>query len=312
LPDRTLKVVFMGSPEFALPTLDSLVSAPRFDVAQVVTQPDRPKGRGKRLAPTAVKAYSLRRGIPVATMTKQDYAAVVEDLRRVETDFVVVASFGIILRRDLLDLPAMGCVNLHASLLPRHRGMSPIQAAILAGDEATGCTTMLMDEGVDTGAILLAESVPVDSTDTAGTLERKLAALGGPLVIRTLEGLADGTVRPTPQDEREATRTQRIRKENGLIDWKRGAGEIERLVRAMQPWPTAHTMFSGKRLIVLGAAVLPDASGEPGVVLSAAPLVVAAGLGAIEIRRLKMEGKNETTAKSFVAGHKVERGFRFE
>ncbi len=301
----------MGSPEFALPALDRLSSTPRFLLEQVVTQPDRPKGRGKKLTPTAVRAYAVDRGIPVVTMTKQDYPAVVENLRRIEPDFIVVASFGIILKRDLLDLPVSGCVNLHASLLPRYRGMSPIQAAILAGDETTGCTTMLMDEGIDTGAILLADAIPIESRDTAGTLERKLAALGAPLIVDTLEGILDGAVRPSPQEEADASYTRRIRKEHGLIDWARSADEIERQVRAMLPWPTAYTAYSGKRLIVLEAGVIPDALGQAGVVLSASPLVVATGRGALEIRRIKVEGKNEMTAKSFLAGHPVESGGRF-
>jgi methionyl-tRNA formyltransferase len=306
-----VKIVFMGSPQFALPSLDRLVSTPRFLVERVVTQPDRPKGRGKKLTPTAVKAYAVDRGIPVVTMTKLDYPAVVDDLRRLEPDFVVVASFGIILRRDLLDLPVSGCVNLHASLLPTYRGMSPIQAAILAGDATTGCTTMLMDEGIDTGAVLLTDTIPVEPRDTAGTLESKLAALGAPLVVKTLEGLLDGSVRPNPQDEARATYTRRIRKEHGLIDWARSAEEIERQVRAMLPWPTAYTSYSGKRIIVLEAGVIAGALGQAGIVLSVSPLVVAAGRGALEIRRVKVEGKNEMTAKSFLAGHPVRSGGRF-
>ena len=162
MPEPTVKVIFMGSPEFAVSTLDAIVAAPDFRVVMTVTQPDRPKGRGKKLAPTPVKQYATERGIGVVTMTKTDYADVVRYLATLDPDFVVVASFGIILKRDLLDLPRYGCVNLHASLLPKYRGVSPIQAAILAGDERTGCTTMLMDDGVDTGATLLSEAIDID------------------------------------------------------------------------------------------------------------------------------------------------------
>lgn len=301
----------MGSPVFAVSTVDALVHAPEFDVVRIVTQPDRPKGRGQKLAPTPVKAYGLGRAVAVAAMTKQNYTDVVAEIRALEPDFVVVASFGIILKRDLLELPRHGCVNLHASLLPKYRGVSPIQAAILAGDTETGCTTMLMDEGIDTGAVLLAESVPIGATDTAGTLERKLAALGAPLVIKTLKGLLDGSVRPVAQDESGASYTRKIRKEHGAIDWSKGAVEIERRVRAMLPWPSAQTGFAGKRLIVLEAAVAHGAGGAPGTVLSTSPLIVATGDGGVEIRRIKVEGKREMEARAFLAGYRVKVGERF-
>jgi methionyl-tRNA formyltransferase len=301
----------MGSPVFAVSTVDALVHAPEFDVVLIVTQPDRPKGRGQKLAPTPVKAYGLGRAVAVAAMTKQNYTDVVAEIRALEPDFVVVASFGIILKRDLLELPRHGCVNLHASLLPKYRGVSPIQAAILAGDTETGCTTMLMDEGIDTGAVLLAESVPIGATDTAGTLERKLAALGAPLVIKTLKGLLDGSVRPVAQDESGASYTRKIRKEHGAIDWSKGAVEIERRVRAMLPWPSAQTGFAGKRLIVLEAAVAHGAGGAPGTVLSTSPLIVATGDGGVEIRRIKVEGKREMEARAFLAGYRVKVGERF-
>jgi methionyl-tRNA formyltransferase len=301
----------MGSPEFSVSTLDALVSAAWFEVIRVVTQPDRPKGRGQRVTPTPVKAYGVAQGIPVATMTKGNYAEVVSELRATAPDFVVVASFGIILKKDLLDLPGYGCVNLHASLLPKYRGVSPIQAAILAGDTETGCTTMLMDEGVDTGDMLLAERVAITPDDTAGTLERKLASVGGPLVVKTLSGILDGSVRPVPQDDAAASYTKKVRKEHGAIDWSKSAREIERRVRAMLPWPTAYTAFSGKRLIVLEAVVIPEISAEPGTVISTSPLVVASGHGGLELRRVKIEGRREMDAKSFLAGYRVRAGEKF-
>lgn len=310
MPERTVKVIFMGSPEFAVSALDALVSDPRFDVVQVVTQPDRPKGRGKKLAPTAVKAYATARGIPVVTMTRNDYVDVVRALSALEPDFAVVASFGIILKKDLLELPRHGCVNVHASLLPRYRGVSPIQAAILSGDEKTGCTTMLMDEGVDTGPVLLADSIDIEPHDTAGTLGRKLAALGSVLLVRTLDGIIDGSIRPVGQDESLASYTRKVRKEHGAIDWTKDAAAIERQIRAMSPWPSAYTAFSGKRLIILEAAVTPNTGDEPGVVVSSSPLVVATGEGGLELRRVKIEGKNEMTAAAFLAGYRVKPGGR--
>jgi methionyl-tRNA formyltransferase len=312
LPEPTVKVIFMGSPEFAVSTLDAIVAAPDFRVVMAVTQPDRPKGRGKKLAPTPVKAYATERGIDVVTMTKTDYAEVVRYLATLDPDFVVVASFGIILKRDLLDLPRYGCVNLHASLLPKYRGVSPIQAAILAGDDRTGCTTMLMDEGVDTGATLLSETIDIDPEDTAGTLERRLAALGGPLVVRTLEGIRDGTVHPVRQDESLASYARKIKKEAGAIDWSKSADAIARHVRAMSPWPSAYTSFSGRRLIILEAAAVTGASAEPGVIVSINPLVVAATDGGLEVHRLKIEGKKEIDAKAFVAGYRARPGDRFQ
>jgi methionyl-tRNA formyltransferase len=312
LAEHVSTIVFMGSPEFAVTTLDALRRAAGFEVVRVVTQPDRPKGRGQRLAPTPVKAYAIEHGLPVGTMTKADYAEVVAGLRALDPDFVVVASFGIILKKDLLELPRRGCVNLHASLLPKYRGVSPIQAAILAGDAETGCTTMLMDEGIDTGAMLLSTRVPVDPVDTAATLERKLAAAGGPLVIKTLAGILNGSVKPAAQDDARATYTKKVRKEHGAIDWTKSAAAIERQVRAMLPWPTAYTGFSGKRLIVLEAAVSAGATGPPGAVLSEKPFVVAAGEGALEIRRVKVEGKAEMTARALLSGYRLKPGDRLD
>lgn len=310
MPERAVKVVFMGSPDFAVPTLDALVRAPAFRIVRVVTQPDRPKGRGKRLAPTPVKEFAAERAVPVVTMTKQDYAEVVRSLAALEPDFAVVASFGIILKKDLLDLPRRGCVNLHASLLPRHRGVSPIQAAILAGDETTGCTTMLMDEGVDTGAVLLSEAVAIDPRDTAGSLESKLAQVGAPLVVRTLEGILDGSVRPVPQDERLASYARKIKKEMGAVDWSADAEAISRQVRAMSPWPSAYAWLSGKRLIVAEAAAVPGIRAEPGTIVTVSPLVVATGDGGLELRRVKVEGGREMDAAAFVAGYRAKAGDR--
>jgi methionyl-tRNA formyltransferase len=308
--DQKVRVVFMGSPEFAVATLDALVSAPDIDLVRVVTQPDRPSGRGKKMVPTAVKAYALERGIPVEAMTREGYADVVAGIAALEPDFIVVASFGVILRRDLLDIPKFGCVNLHASLLPKYRGMSPIQTAILAGEERTGCTTMMMDEGVDTGDMLLAESIEIAAEDTAGSLERKLAELGAPLVVETLRGLREGRITPRPQDHDGATHTKRIKKEHGAIDWNETAETISRQVRAMLPWPAAFTTFSGKRLIVLEAAAVPAERTEPGVVLSTSPLTVGTGDGALEIGAVKVEGKKEMPARAFLSGYRIKEGDR--
>jgi methionyl-tRNA formyltransferase len=300
----------MGSPEFAVPTLEALVAASDVDVVCVVSQPDRPKGRGRKVTPTPVRQRAIEHGLPSLEMSKKSYAEVVARITPLAPDFIVVAAFGLILRADLLELPARGCVNLHPSLLPRFRGVSPVQGAILAGDTTTGCTTMLMDEGVDTGDILLVRSVPIAEHDTAGSLEEKLARLGAPLVVETLRGIADGWVRPRRQDEALATHTRMIKKEDGRIDWEKGAEEVLRRIRAMTPWPSAYATFEDRRLIVLEAttAEAPGIAGRAGEIVSLDPLVVATGDGAIELVRVKIAGKKEMSAQSLRAGYRVETG----
>lgn len=299
----------MGSPDFAVPTLEAVLKSPQFDVVQVVTQPDRPRGRGRQLSPTAVKSCAGAHGLPVMEMSRTNYAKIVETLRGLAPDYVVVAAFGIILKKDLLELPSHGCVNLHASLLPKHRGVSPIQASLLAGDTETGCTTMLMDEGIDTGDTLLASAIPIADGDTAGSLERRLAELGAPLVLQTLSGILAGEVRGRKQDGRLANYTTKIRKEHGRIDWSRGAVDIWRQVRAMSPWPTAHTQYRGKRLIVLGSTVVEDApAAKPGVIASVKPLQVGTGRGLLELDSVKLAGGKAMSAKALVSGYRVTEG----
>lgn len=312
---RPLRIVFMGSPDFALPSLDALVESERYRPLLVVSQPDRPRGRGRRVVPTPVRERALESGIPTEVMTRKSYAAGVERVAAVGPDVIVVVAFGIILKPDLLDLPRMGCINVHASLLPRHRGVSPIQAAILAGDDVAGCTTMRMDEGIDTGDMLLQEETPVGPTDTAGTLSTRLADLGARLLVRTLDGLVDGTVTPAPQDDHGATYTGKITKDDGRIDWARPAREVERRIRAMTPWPSAHTRAPARggsgRLIVVEAAVVAGApGGEPGAVVSTDPLVVSCGEGALELRRVKPEGRGVMDAAAYLAGHALAAGAR--
>jgi methionyl-tRNA formyltransferase len=321
----------MGSPDFSVPTLEALHAAPDIDVPLVVTQPDRPSGRGKKLTKTAVKQCAERLGLPVFDMSKETYADGVDRIRNLKPDFIVVAAFGLILRSDLLDLPPRGCINLHASLLPRHRGMSPIQASILAGDVTTGCTTMLMDEGIDTGDMLLDQSIPIAVDDTAGSLEEKLSRSGAPLVIDTIQGLRSGTIEPRKQDDDRATYARRIKKAHGRIDWSKPAADVDRRIRAMTPWPSSFTSIGGKRLIVVRATIAdsssagaaagatggnggkPSASGDPaarapgtpGTIISTEPLCVATGDGAIELLEVKVAGKKSMSAKEFRAGYRV-------
>ncbi len=299
----------MGSPDFAVPSLDALVESGRYQPQLVVSQPDRPRGRGQAVDPTPVRARALKLGISTLTMTKETYAEGVEAVRAAKPDAIIVVAFGLILRRDLLDLPKFGCINVHASLLPRHRGVSPIQAAILAGDDVTGCTTMRIDEGVDTGNILLRAETPIARDDTAGTLTTRLAELGAPLLIRTLDGIFDGSVHEVVQDNDRATVTKKIRKHHGLIDWAKSAVELERRVRAMTPWPSAYSFLNGRRLLIDSVLVssLP-AKAAPGTVVSLSPLAVACGEGVLEIRKLRPEGKRSMTPGEFRLGNPLEMG----
>jgi methionyl-tRNA formyltransferase len=302
----------MGSPDFAVPSLAALHASERYRPSLVVSQPDRPRGRGRSVSPTPVRAFALAHGIRTLTMDRSAYAEGVREIEHEKPDVIVVVAFGVILNPDLLELPPFGCVNVHASILPRHRGVSPIQAAILAGDDVTGCTTMLIDEGVDTGDVLRVAETPVRDDDTAGTLTDRLAELGAPLLVKTLDGLFDGSIKPVAQDHDRATGTKKIRKSHGAIDWSRDAVQVARQIRAMSPWPSAYTMLDGARFIVESAAPLASpADGEPGTVLSLDPLVVACAGGALEIRRVRPEGRRGMTAREFLAGHPLAPGARF-
>jgi methionyl-tRNA formyltransferase len=307
------RIVFMGSPDFAVPSLDALHASARYAPRLAVSQPDRPRGRGRAVDPTPVRARAIALGIPTLTMTKETYAAGLDAIRGVKPDAIVVVAFGLILRADLLHLPPHGCINVHASLLPRHRGVSPIQAAILAGDAVTGCTTMHIDEGVDTGDVLLREETPILPNDTAGTLGARLSELGAALLIRTLDGVFDGALRALPQPPEGATVTRKIRKHHGLIDWSKDAAGVERHVRAMTPWPSAYTFHRGRRIQVDSAGARPAAShgAPPGTVLSADPLVVACGTGALEIHSLRPEGRRAMTPGDYRAGNTLESGDTF-
>ncbi len=299
----------MGSPDFAVPSLDALVESGRYRPVLVVSQPDRPRGRGRVTSPTPVRQRALDLGIPTRTMDRASYAGGVSAIASERPEFVVVVAFGVILRRDLLDIPARGCINVHASLLPKYRGVAPIQAAILAGDAVTGCTTMVIDEGVDTGDMLLRDELAIGPDDTAGTLTARLADLGARLLVRTLDGLVGGNVTPVPQDHTRATTTRKIRKEHGAIDWSAPADTVVRQVRAMSPWPSAFTWLRGRRIIVDRALARPAPPGQPaGSVLSTNPLVVACGEGAVEIVSLRPEGGKAMTAAEFAAGRAVAAG----
>jgi methionyl-tRNA formyltransferase len=250
------RIVFMGSPDFALPALRGL--AAQYQVSGVVTQPDRPAGRGQKLVPPPVKELAVALGIPCIQPEKVRSPEAMAQLAAWAPDLIVVAAFGQILRPNLLDLPRWGCVNVHASLLPRWRGAAPIQAAILHGDLETGITIMRMDPGMDTGPILSQRSLTISPQDTAGTLSERLAVLGADLLLETLPGYLEGTVAPQAQDSSQVTLAPLLKKEDGLLDFNRPAEALERQVRAMQPWPGAFMLWQGEPLKVLQAAVVRD------------------------------------------------------
>jgi len=302
----------MGTGEIGLPSLRTLIADPGYEVVAVVTQPDRPAGRGQQLRPPEVKKVAQAEGIPVLQPQKLRAPEAVAELRAFAPDVIVVMAYGQILSREVLDLPTIACLNLHASLLPRHRGAAPIQAAIVAGDQETGITVMYMAEGLDTGDILLMQSLPIRPEETGGSLHDRLAELAPEALRPALKMLADGSAPRTPQEEALATYAGRLKREDGRIDWSLPAGEIERWIRAMNPWPATLTEVpltaGGKmRLKVFAAGVESDVSAPPGTVISAQGpgILVGAGSGAVLLRDIQGEGSRRMPAGEWQRGHAV-------
>jgi methionyl-tRNA formyltransferase len=305
------KVVFMGTPEFAVPSLKALVEA-GYRVPSVITQPDRPAGRGKKLKPPPVKVEAERLGIPVYQPEKvKDNEELKELLEKISPDLIVVAAYGKILPDWLLNLPKKGVVNVHASLLPKYRGASPIQSALLSGERETGITIMEVIPQLDAGPIISQERVEITEKDDARSLHDKLSKLGAELLIKTLPDYLSGEITPTPQKEEEATYCTQIKKEMGRIDWRESAQRIFNKVRAFTPWPSAYAYFNG-RLVKITKARPVEGEGEPGEVIRAGKeLVVATGKGALKVERIKPEGRKEITGEEFVRGYRVKAGDRF-
>jgi methionyl-tRNA formyltransferase len=295
-----LDIVFMGTPDFAVPSLEALVD--RHNVEAVVTNPDRRKGRGRRKVAPPVKQVSEEAGLRVLQPDKVNVASFVEEIREMEPDVIVVVAYGHILRERLLTLPPMGCVNVHASLLPAYRGAAPIQWAIMKGERRTGVTIMQMDRGMDTGPILAQRDEPIRPDDTAASLSERLARLGASTLVEALEGLEQGVVQPKPQPP-EGTKAPMLKKSDGRVDWNRPAGEVKDLVRGTDPWPGAFTELEGERLRLFGAS-LAEGSGSPGEVLGLEgdSLVVACGRGAVSIDELQLPGRKRMSARALTAG----------
>jgi len=301
------RIVFMGTPEFAVPTLEALADA--HQVVGVVTQPDRGAGRGRELRLLPVKEVALERALPLFQPRTLRTPEAVEQLKAWEPDVIVVAAFGQILRQDVLDLPPHGCLNIHASLLPRWRGAAPVAAAILAGDEVTGVTVMKMDSGLDTGLILeQSKPVKIEPGDTRTELKKRLAKVGADLLIRVLPAYLAGDLVPQPQPEAGVTYAERLRKEDGRIDWQRSAVEIDQQVRAVTPWPGAFTTLQGKHFKVLKATPLPSWKGDapPGTIVALADggCAVATGQGAVRLEEVQLAGKRPMDIEAFLCGQR--------
>lgn len=299
------RTIFMGTPDFSVPTLAALLHG-GYDVIAVVTQPDRPAGRGRRLELSPVKTFAIQHDLPVLQPPTLKAPEVVAELAELRPDVIVVAAFGQILRPALLELPPYGCINVHASLLPRWRGAAPVQAALLAGDQVTGSTIMRMDAGMDTGPILAQAALAIQPDDMGDTLTARLAQQGAELLAETLPRWLAGQITPQPQDARLATLCRPLRKEQGLIDWARPASEIARAVRAFNPWPAASTVWHGQQLRVLRAKALAGPAGqEPGWVSQAeGALVVATGDGLLRLDELQLAGRAAMSAFDFARGQR--------
>ncbi|MCP1619430.1 methionyl-tRNA formyltransferase [Pseudomonas sp. SLBN-26] len=287
---QALRLVFAGTPEFAAEHLKALLDTPHQIVA-VYTQPDRPAGRGQKLMPSPVKQLALQHGLPVLQPPTLRDPAAQEELRALAPDLMVVVAYGLILPQVVLDIPRLGCINSHASLLPRWRGAAPIQRAVQAGDAESGVTVMQMEAGLDTGPMLLKATTPITAGDTGGSLHDRLAQLGPQAVVQAIAGLAAGTLQGEVQDDALATYAHKLNKDEARIDWSRPADELERLVRAFNPWPICHSTLDGQPLKVL-AAEPAEGRGQPGQILDASKdgLTVACGAGALRLTRLQLPG----------------------
>ncbi|MBR3764200.1 MAG: methionyl-tRNA formyltransferase [Clostridia bacterium] len=298
-----MRIVFMGTPEFAVPSLMALCEA-GYDVVGVFTQPDRPKGRGNKVVFSPVKQLAVEQGIPVFQPQRIRRDGV-EDLKALQPDLCVTAAFGQILSQEILDIPRLGTINVHASLLPKHRGSAPINWAILQGDEVVGVTTMMTDKGIDTGDMLLKAEAPYVQGETAGELTVRMADLGAQLLVETLKQLEAGTLMRIPQDHENMTYDPMLTKEMGIIDWAQDAADIVNRIHGLNPWPGCSTAIPGGRLKLLRARVT-DGSGTPGEILVAdakTGLVIAAGSGAVEITQLQAPGGKPMNAKDYLRGH---------
>jgi len=295
-----VRIVFMGTPDFAVPCLEALIKDGN-EIAAVYTQPDKPKGRGYHLIPPPIKECAIANNIPVyQPATLKDGAAFAE-LQQLAPELIVVVAYGKILPQNILTLPKYGCINVHASLLPKYRGAAPIQWAVLNGEKEAGVTAMQMDVGLDTGDMLLKASIPVGENETADELHDRLAALGAEVIVRTVHDAEEGKLKPEKQDDSLSCYASMLTKEMSAIDFHKTAQQVHNQVRGLHSWPSATAELNGKRMKI-HRTILAEGSGTPGQVLSLQPFVVACGSGAVEITELQPEGKKKMTAQAYLNG----------
>lgn len=305
-----MRVIFMGTPEFSVGTLEALVAAGH-EVVLAVTQPDKPKGRGKEMQFTPVKIAAEKHGIPVYQPKRIRNAECIEELKKYEADIMVVIAFGQILPKEILELTPYGCVNVHASLLPKYRGAAPIQWAVINGETVSGVTTMQMDEGLDTGDMLLKTEVALEPKETGESLHDKLAAAGAALCVETLKGLEEHTIVPEKQGDSPTAYAKMLDKKMGEIDWTQDAKAIEQLIRGLNSWPSAYTQWDGKVMKIWAADVTDTASGkEPGTVVKVTKegFEVQTGKGSLLVQELQIPGKKRMDSASFMRGYQIAEG----
>ncbi len=309
-----MKVIFMGTPDFAVATLEEIVKAGH-EVVLVVSQPDKAVGRSKALKYTPVKECAINLGLEVYQPEKIRAQESVEYLSKYDADIIIVVAFGQIVSKEILDMPKYGCVNVHASLLPKYRGAAPIQWAVINGDKVTGVTTQRMAEGVDTGDIIMKEEVVIDEEETGGSLFDRLSTVGAKLCVKTMEAIENGTAEYTKQDESQATHTGKIHKELGSIDWSKSAEEIECLIRGLNPWPSAYTRLGDKTFKIWKAKVVSDdMTASPGCIVKVTKdsIEVQTGKGILSLLEIQLEGKKRMTTDAFLRGYPIEEGTYFK
>ena len=304
-----MRIIFMGTPEFAAPAIDALIGAGH-EIAAVFSQPDKPKGRGYSMTPPPVKVKALAHGIPVYQPKSMRDGEALKIFNEIKPDVGVVIAYGKILPQEILDAPEYGCINVHASLLPKYRGAAPIQWSVIDGESKTGVTTMQMDAGLDTGDMLLKSETEILPDETAGELHDRLSAMGAQLIVRTLDAIAKGELKPEKQDDSRSCYAKMLTKELCAVDWNRSAREIHNQIRGLSPWPVATAVLEGKRLKLHRSEISPiqNPEGECGEVISLDPLTVKCGEGAVELLEIQAEGKKRMPSSEYLRGHRIEKG----
>lgn len=307
-----MKIIFMGTPDFSVPTLKTLINS-EHEVVACYTQPDKPKGRGKKIQMTPVKEVCLEAGIPVYQPKRIRNSDQVEIFKSIDADIAVVIAYGQILPKEILDAPPFGCINIHASLLPKYRGAAPYQWAVINGEQSTGITTMQMDVGMDTGDMLLKTMINIEDDETAGSLHDKLMLAGGDLILKTLQLAEEGNLSPIEQDNDQATYAPMLDKTSGKINWHKPAKEIECLIRGLNPWPSAFTFLDGQLMKIWKAQVVERVNEEftPGTICLVNPkegFVVSCGKDALEIKEVQLQGKKRMEASAFLNGYQLTEG----